>query len=472
LPYRHGNLIRVAAAWTRDNIAWELEGDVTSAKVEDLSKSGYDLVDIGVYSDPKNAAGSVSYCGVWAEQASSGAYRVVAGVESDDLFAEVDSLQASGYRPVTHSVVLTPLGTRFSVGIWELNELRDERSYFTWDEPQPDYFTDVSGLSVIHVLPSTEPVPLKQQFDRQFILANRVLKGKPDNLEGAFLQARASYYLGHYELIKRALARLISVAPKSLQPSIHAYRVWALARQGKESQVRRELERYRRLWIEPYLSLVAGKTLIFLGHHAAASKTIEALSDDLPDNPDTSFFAACVFSVASEAVATSDSKAAEHYTSRALELLRLWLEDPSSELARLQSTPDLAPLRKHPEFKALLGVQQQVPLYSAIWHEREDVDGRDLHGMSPDAHVQKSRHFIDAGFCPCAISVAACGEDLVASSVWQREAMSPAKRRLIERKASTLARIIHQCWATSRKSFSSREVQRSYLEHRAEAGNY
>jgi hypothetical protein len=36
----------------------------------------------------------------------------------------------------------------------------------------------------------------------------------------------------------------------------------------------------------------------------------------------------------------------------------------------------------------------------------------------------------------------------------------------------SLARIIHQCWATSRKSFSSREVQRSYLEHRAEAGNY
>ena len=38
--------------------------------------------------------------------------------------------------------------------------------------------------------------------------------------------------------------------------------------------------------------------------------------------------------------------------------------------------------------------------------------------------------------------------------------------------AAELARIIHQCWATSRKSFSSREVQRSYLEHRAEAGNY
>ena len=37
---------------------------------------------------------------------------------------------------------------------------------------------------------------------------------------------------------------------------------------------------------------------------------------------------------------------------------------------------------------------------------------------------------------------------------------------------TVLARIIHQCWATSRKSFSSREVQRSYLEHRAEAGNY
>ncbi|MCS5675890.1 MAG: hypothetical protein NZ605_12890, partial [Acidimicrobiales bacterium] len=36
----------------------------------------------------------------------------------------------------------------------------------------------------------------------------------------------------------------------------------------------------------------------------------------------------------------------------------------------------------------------------------------------------------------------------------------------------SLTRIIHQCWATSRKSFSSREVQRSYLEHRAEAGNY
>jgi hypothetical protein len=35
-----------------------------------------------------------------------------------------------------------------------------------------------------------------------------------------------------------------------------------------------------------------------------------------------------------------------------------------------------------------------------------------------------------------------------------------------------VARIIHQCWATSRKSFSSREVQRSHLEHRAEAGNY
>jgi hypothetical protein len=38
--------------------------------------------------------------------------------------------------------------------------------------------------------------------------------------------------------------------------------------------------------------------------------------------------------------------------------------------------------------------------------------------------------------------------------------------------ANPLTRIIHQCWATSRKSFSSREVQRSYLEHRAEAGNY
>ena len=42
----------------------------------------------------------------------------------------------------------------------------------------------------------------------------------------------------------------------------------------------------------------------------------------------------------------------------------------------------------------------------------------------------------------------------------------------LQREVLTLTRIIHQCWATSRKSFSSREVQRSYLEHRAEAGNY
>jgi hypothetical protein len=47
-------------------------------------------------------------------------------------------------------------------------------------------------------------------------------------------------------------------------------------------------------------------------------------------------------------------------------------------------------------------------------------------------------------------------------------------RRLLEPGCGggRLTRIIHQCWATSRKSFSSREVQRSYLEHRAEAGSY
>jgi hypothetical protein len=51
---------------------------------------------------------------------------------------------------------------------------------------------------------------------------------------------------------------------------------------------------------------------------------------------------------------------------------------------------------------------------------------------------------------------------------YSRKADSGTRRLALAR----LTRIIHQCWATSRKSFSSREVQRSYLEHRAEAGNY
>ena len=89
------------------------------------------------------------------------------------------------------------------------------------------------------------------------------------------------------------------------------------------------------------------------GEHAEAAKIAELLIATPPKDEFLYVQAACGYALAAESV-SADAALARRYKSAALECLRQAKNHGWSDLSTLEIDPDLEPIRKEPEFSALL----------------------------------------------------------------------------------------------------------------------
>ncbi len=133
---------------------------------------------------------------------------------------------------------------------------------------------------------------------------------------------------------------------------------------------------------------------------------------------------------------------ARRYADRALELLQqaCLLEHECKHA--LETHPYLQMLRDRPEFRALLRRIHPRRRYAAVWRpDSTDFIGRELHGLTPEAHRQRGHELAAAGYRPVAISVAAVNPDgpPVAASVWHRPILSEEARDARARRQANAA---------------------------------
>jgi tetratricopeptide (TPR) repeat protein len=118
---------------------------------------------------------------------------------------------------------------------------------------------------------------------------------------------------------------------------------------------RRCLEIRQALASEPSIKMSQVDLMLALarcGEHAEAAKIAEALVSTPPRDEQLYFQSACGFALA--ASAARDSALARTYTDKAIDCLRKGKARGWSDVASLETDPDLAPIRDDPAFRALV----------------------------------------------------------------------------------------------------------------------
>ena len=127
-------------------------------------------------------------------------------------------------------------------------------------------------------------------------------------------------------------------------------------RYGAELEFRRCLEIRKDLAKEPQAKLPQADLMLAFarcGLHAEAAKIAHALMATAPQNEQLYFQAACGYAVAASCVA-AEAALTRQYTALAIDCLRKGKQAGWNDRQTLEFDPDLEPIRKDPEFRALL----------------------------------------------------------------------------------------------------------------------
>jgi formylglycine-generating enzyme required for sulfatase activity/tetratricopeptide (TPR) repeat protein len=131
---------------------------------------------------------------------------------------------------------------------------------------------------------------------------------------------------------------------------------------------------------------------------------------------------------------------------RAVALLRQALAAGYASYANLLTEPDLDPVRRHPDFQALLRECHFERLYSAVWYSSTTQTGRDSHGLGLASHLARCRQLAKEGYQPTALAVAevTAGKPLVTASMWRRAVRPRAERNHLASRQGNAATALAQ----------------------------
>jgi formylglycine-generating enzyme required for sulfatase activity len=201
--------------------------------------------------------------------------------------------------------------------------------------------------------------------------------------------------------------------------SICGYRALIQARRGDAVAARRELTALRTLRPDAAGGYVDTAVAVYLGDAARGLRPLDADLNDRPASGHALFLAGRLYALATGLAGRGG--AAEHYASRAIDLLRQALDRGEPNARELLLEADLEALYGHPGFTDLVRRYGLDRRYTAVWHEQTDLTARELHGLDPAAHREECRRLSAEGFRPMSVAVAevAPGRRL-AASVWHR----------------------------------------------------
>jgi hypothetical protein len=484
-PWADPSGVRVAAVWTRDGIEWR---DAVGLSADDVQATRNAWVANGLF--PIDAAGYLD-----------GEFQIAMLAAADPQFKDADvwgvpgrndlrtnfdrlnqerwflnahqfALEESGQPRFTWTVVrfsddLPHSGT---VGLFDVSEAGYDTALASGHLPQTD--VAVSRTGAVRDFHETRARSLQSIEDSI----------KTSGLEPNTRRRRAAvfYAMARNQEALDDLNELLKGSPDDF--FLRSQRAVVLARLGRGDEARQDLEHVRKSGNDPAAAPIEAEVAALLGDASDALARLEAdLAAEKTDQRDP-ITLALLYARVSGIVAEKDPSLAERHAERAVELLR------ASRARRLEKkttgaldfdprgVPDLAALEKFPAYRAFLdeviAADKLSHRYIYLLNTSPNRESRELHGLTPEQHLERCRGLAADGCRPLSISVAwhIEGQPPVTASVWHRPVVNAARRDALAARqanaATALARLEHrdQVWAALSQQVDPRV--RNMLIHR------
>ena len=454
-PYADGQVVRVAAVWTRDGRNWRISSGLTADEVrqqdERNKKDKFLPVDVAGYvttdTDGKPAD---RYAALWVEKSGDDDARLYVGMTADEETEVQDKLKDEKLIPRTlHAMIGSDGRTRYC-GVWGrppgaaiTGQTHRDQFEGNFEQNQADLSDQL--LIDVAVSGAGKPQPIRERAQADLESAEKKLKTKPDDLDARFARAMANFRLGENQKALDDLQVVIGKNPEAI--SAKQYRVIALARLGKKQDALSELAKFQKEDAPESSKLyLAAVVAAELGEGAdKAFETLEAAIKKQPKDADLRYDAARAFSLASRAISRSDKAKGRQLAERCLQLLREAVKNDDADFGKMDEDADLDPIRDDPAFAEIMKAGHPDRRYAAVWSSDASFEAIPIYGLDPAAHLQKCRELIAQGYRPVSWSVARTTPEgpLVTASVWHRPAVQEeVKDRLAERQARAAVALV------------------------------
>jgi formylglycine-generating enzyme required for sulfatase activity/tetratricopeptide (TPR) repeat protein/tRNA A-37 threonylcarbamoyl transferase component Bud32 len=494
----------VAIVWARDGRDWRLALGLPAEKLRardaEERRQGYRPVDVAGY---LLLGAGERYAALWTSVAGEEA-RLSVGVHEERYPGDWEPLKKAGFTLRGSQVFRGRDGRRRFSSVWGKTAGNPE-SQESLDADEQEYEARASLDQVcldVCLYPAAGPGSARAAAG-VLAQAERDLSARPNDLKALYRRALACYQLGRYPQALADLNVVIAKVPSPRFSAGHLYRALVHAALSKVPQARADLAEFLRRSQEPREKVcIAALVAAHLGEDAEGLQHLEAALARQPEDAVLLYAAACVYSLASAAVARRNTAEAgavvglaapgapawpvaillgqvreragrpRRYRDRAVALLRQAVAAGYSDRKRLRTNPDLEPVRAHPGFAALLRQLRLDRQYSVVWHDSATHESAGAHGLDPAAHLARCRRLAAAGYRPAALAVAetTVGQPLVTASAWHRPVVGEAERvALARRQANAAVALLHlgrpeRVWPLLRHS--PYPDLRTYLIHR------
>jgi serine/threonine protein kinase/formylglycine-generating enzyme required for sulfatase activity len=433
-PYANGSAVHVAAIWTRDGRDWQCECGCSADEIRkrdaDWKKNGYVPIDVAGYlleDGPKNAP-AARYAALWVKKVEREDTHLDVGATQEELKDPSTPSGRPEYVPWTYQVLFDRSASQLRSAIW-------------WRNDHPPDFIKLSLLEEARY--ESQLTPSHFQVDvglTKFRPPHKNLKINPKDPQDYLRRAMDDVRLGKYE---EARKKLDTFQKQSDSPQTKAYR--------------------------------AAVGAVILGEDGLGMSQLEEAISQHPKDDDLLYKAACAYAAVASGVVAKKGQAAleQHYVEKALALLKGAVANGFMDFRKMDTDADLAALREHPDFVALLRQGNLDRSYSIAWHKSSTAFvSEESHGLEPGAHLAHCRELARRGFRPMSIAVAWIGQNKppVTASVWHQPVVAEADKETLARRQAQAEVILlrlgqkDRIWNKFRHSLDPR--LRTYLIHR------
>ena len=454
-PYADGQVVRVAAVWTRDGRNWRIASGLTADEVrqqeERNKKDKFLPVDVAGYVATEIDGKPADRCAaLWVEKSGDDDARLYVGTTADEEDEVQDKLKEAKLIPQTQNAMIGAEGRTRYCGVWG----RPPGAFITGQTHRDQFegrFEQIQAnlgnqlLIDVAVSGARKPRPTRERAQAALENADKRLKTKPDDLDSRLARAVANFRLGENQKALDDLQVVIGKNPKAVPA--RQYRVIALARLGKKQDALTELAKFQKEDASEHSKLYLAAVLAAeLGEGAdKAFETLEAAIQKQPKNADLGYAAARAFSLASKAVSRSDKAKGRQLAESCLQLLREVIKNDDADFGKMDEDADLDPIRDDPAFAEIMKAGHLDRRYAATWSSDASFEATSIYSLDPAAHLRKCRELIAQGYRPVSWSASQTATEgpPITASVWHRPTVQEeTKDRLAERQARAAVALV------------------------------
>jgi serine/threonine protein kinase/formylglycine-generating enzyme required for sulfatase activity len=447
-PHTDGQVVRVAAVWTRDGRKWRPRHDQSADQIRDTDgrnrKEGFHPVDVvGYVTAGRDGRPAERYAALWVEKSGDDDARLYVGLTADEEAEVQAQLRDAKLIPRTLQALRGLDGRLRYCGVWGRPSpatitAQSSQDLFEGDLAQTQARLSDQSIVDASISPAARPQTIPERAHEALARADKQLKAKADNLSARLARVLANVRLGENQKALDDLQAIIGKDPEN--DTARQYRVIVLARLGKKQAALTELASFQKADVSEssklFLAAVVAAELGEKSEKAVAA--LDAALGKQPKDADLRYEAARAFALASKAVAAKDKAKGDRLAGRALELLKQAVADDEADLGRIDDDLALDPVRDASAFVEVMTAGHPDRRYAGVWTSAATHEAIPVYGLDPTAQKQRCRELMSQGYRPVSLSVARTSPEgpPATASVWHGPVISDeVKDRLAERQA-------------------------------------